>query len=117
MNRGTREFRRSRIGVLEFLRDPVQQRAFAGATKYDDYASEFLSWWLDDFYPESAMFQAAFTTAEIGVLSALTQTLAGVDAKLGARRRTVDELIATPEWHQVGVAASAALAALAVGAT
>jgi hypothetical protein len=63
------------------------------------------------------MFQAAFTTAEIGMLGKLTETLEGVGAKLGTRRRTIDELIATPEWRQVGVAASGALAALAVGAT
>ena len=117
MNRGTAEFRRSRIEVLEFLSNPIQQRAFAGATEYDDYASEFLSWWFDDFYPESAMFQAAFTAAEIGALGKLTQALEDVDAKLGTRKHTVDELIATPEWHQVGIAASGALAALGVGAT
>ncbi len=55
------DFRSSRIGVLELLSDPSQQRAFAERVHYDDYATEFLNWWLDDFHPDSDTFRAAFS--------------------------------------------------------
>lgn len=91
------EFREAQLSTLRFLADKAQQLDFARNVHYDDYASEIYFWWLDVFDPEDEVFTAAFSAAELAALSRFADLYREFDRRLPERRRTMEELHATPE--------------------
>jgi hypothetical protein len=104
-----KSFRETRIGLLRFFADPVEQLSFAKATHYADYESEFFCWWFDDFHPDSELFSSAFSGGEIGVLSSFSAEWDRESACLGQKERSMDELLSTSSWNTVIEAARHAL--------
>lgn len=112
MDDAAKEFRESRIEILGFLAVPSAQRDFAEKVPYDDYSSEFYCWWFEDLHPESSLFQAAFSSTEISVLSKFTAKVDRVDSQLGQNNRSINELLSCVEWQAVVAAAQEALLAI-----
>lgn len=110
-------FRDTRIDVLRFLASAEEQRSFAGRVSYEDYASEFLCWWLDDFHPDGELFLSAFAPAEIQMLQGFSLELEAHGIALGSSVRTITQLHANEEWLKVMAQARSALANLSPGAT
>jgi hypothetical protein len=106
------DFRETRIGVLRFLASGEEQRDFAGRVHYEDYASEFLCWWLDDFVPDSDLYRSAFAPAEIEILRRLSSELEAHDLALEDSARSITQLQGDCNWLKVMTAARAALESL-----
>jgi hypothetical protein len=112
MEQSALEFRRSRLDVLRFISDTAEQRAFALKVHYDNYSSEFYSWWFDDFHPDGQLFSSAFLPREVDVLRRFSEAYGVIDSDLGDDSRGIQELQATPQWGRVMAAAKEALEAL-----
>ena len=110
-----REFRRSRLDLLRFLASPAAQRQFeVDVPRYDGYAySEFVSWWGDDFHPDSLLFRAAFTIQEISFLSAFNATFEHALLTVDEAEPRVDTLLCLKEWQDVIAAATETLGQIA----
>jgi hypothetical protein len=109
MDRSARDFRLSRLGVLEFLSDVEAQRSFAQKVHYDAYSPEFYSWWFDDFAPDSELFTSAFSPTEIERLRRFSEAYSAADAELGDQPRSIQELQGTPQWARAMLEAKEAL--------
>jgi hypothetical protein len=103
------DFRNSKIDVLRFLASDTDQCEFARRAYYEDYASEFLCWWLDEFIPDSELFVSAFSAAEIKILQRLSSDLEVLNQNLGTSIRTMAQLQGEPDWRKVMAAAGTAL--------
>lgn len=112
MDDAAKDFRESKIGILGFLASQSAQRDFAAKVSYDDYSSEFCCWWFDDFHPESSLFQTAFSSAEIKVLSEFTEKVDRIGLRLGQKNRSIGELLSCAEWQAVVTSAQKTLVAI-----
>jgi hypothetical protein len=106
------DFRKTRIDVLRFLASGEEQRDFARRVHYEDYGSEFLGWWFEDFVPDSELFRSAFAPAEIEILRRLSSELKAHDVALEDSVRTITQLQGDSNWLKVMAAARAALESL-----
>jgi hypothetical protein len=97
------------LSVLDFLSRPEAQRDFASKVHYEDYASEFYCWWLDDFHPDSDLFRATFSDADVAVLKRFTAQWQAADARLGDVPRDISQLLSQDDWQLVVKAAREAL--------
>jgi hypothetical protein len=76
---------------------------------FEDYASEFYSWWFDDFHPESELFRATFSDAETAALKRFSAQWEAADARLGDEPRGISQLLSQDDWQLVVNAARGAL--------
>jgi hypothetical protein len=93
-------FRESRIQILEFFGSAEQQIEWQGRTPTLD-STECMLWWIDDFYPDSALFKASFSRTEIAMLSKFDELFhSATDKHLGSGPK-VEQLLQESGWNEV----------------
>jgi hypothetical protein len=107
MEASAREFRQSRLDILEFLASPSEQLEWQARTPSLD-SSEIMCWWLDDFHPESRLFTAAFDPSEIEHLKQFNAVFEHASSKYPAACPRVEQLVHDPDWLAVVEAAKEA---------
>ena len=63
-----KQFRESRIEIVEFLASYTEQLEFASEVFYKDYAEEFYEWWFEDWGDCDKYFLESFGSEEMEAL-------------------------------------------------
>ena len=100
MDAAAKQFRESRLKLLEFFASPAEQLEWQQRTPSLD-SSEFMCWWLDDFVPDSALFKAAFRADEIRLIQQFHDTFEQASALYPAKCPSANDLQRDPEWQLV----------------
>jgi hypothetical protein len=105
MNQNDISFRETRIQLLEFLGSAKDQIEWQERTPTSD-STECMLWWLDDFYPESALFKAAFSKLEIEMLSKFDELFHSATDKHCGPGPKVEQLLQESAWNEIMMEAS-----------
>jgi hypothetical protein len=109
MDAAARQFRESRIHLLRFYASSIEQTQWQERTP-TLASDELMEWWLEDFVPDSTLFQAAFSPEEIAQLTKFHLVFERASGKYPHECPKVDDLLNDPSWKAVIEEAKAALA-------
>ena len=101
MEQPAKTFRESRLNLLQFYSSPEDQVEWQERMPTLGI-DEPLEWWLEDFFPESKLFKAAFSHKEIETLEQFHAILS--DASLNWPRPPyprVEAALKDPAWMKV----------------